>query len=195
MQRVLFLASVALISFRGSANTISEYLGNTGVFLNEYHYGQMVTTPSGGPWHNIAFGFATPQGVTVYPGFLYLLSQEYLGLPSLLPSAPGLIAVSTGTAGFNWIFDSSVVLQPNTPYYFYEDGIWFSHTALPSDPTGPFSGYLTRGFPNLDTNFRQTTSFNYQLTGDPIPEPATLALLAPVLLIFLMVSRGRLRKC
>jgi hypothetical protein len=133
MRRGLQLSLLALLSFGVSAETISEYVGGTGSFSADYHFGQLITTPVGGPWDNINFSFV--RAIFNDPGKLYLLSQEYLGLSGDLAEAPGLIATSIGRTPFlspyycgldpcAWIFDSSVVLQPNTTYYFYEDGTW-----------------------------------------------------------------------
>jgi hypothetical protein len=190
MRPVLCLLVLALLSFGVSAGTISEFGEGTGILVGEYHFGQMVVTPSGGPWDDISFSMGS--GYFFDPGRLYLLSQEYLGLPSNLASAPGLLATSISTTQFAWIFDSSVILQPNTTYYFYEDGTRTAVVYFPpnGDTTGPFTGYITQGWPNLDTRFQRTPSNNYQLTGDPVPEPAPVAFLLLGLATFL-IARWR----
>jgi hypothetical protein len=202
MRRALRLSLLALLSFGVSAGTISEFGGGTATFLNEYHFGQMVTTPADGPWYNITFcfaftglsGFTSCTGVSggqfFYPGTLYLLSQQYLGLPSDLASAPGLLATSIGTSQSAWIFSSSVVLQPDTTYYFYEDGTWAGGVSIPGGPIGPFPTYMTQGWPNLNTPFQTTESMDFRLTGDLIPEPSPLTLLALGLLA-LLIARWR----
>jgi hypothetical protein len=191
MRPVLCLLVLALVSFGVSAGTISEFGGGTGILVGEYHFGQMVVTPSGGPWDDISFSMGS--GYFFDPGRLYLLSQEYLGLPSNLASAPGLLATSISTTQFAWIFDSSVILQPNTTYYFYEDGTRTAVVYFPpnGDTIGPFTGYRTQGWPNLNTPFQETLSNNYRLTSDPVPEPAPVAFLLLGLATFL-IARWRI---
>jgi hypothetical protein len=212
MRQVLRLSLLALLSFGASAGVISEFVGGTLAYLNVYHFGQMVTTPAGGPWDDITFCFSEALAVGTYgcteglvddPGTLYLLSQPYSGLPSDLGSAPGLIATSIGTSQCGsspipglqtwcaWIFDSSVVLLPNMTYYFYEDGVWEGQTdGMSGDPIGPFPGYMTEGYPNLNTPFQEIYSTDYHLTGDPVPEPSPLTLVALGLLPLLITRRG-----
>src|SRR6516165_773211 len=88
---VLALAVVPDHSERANAtvlvqNTAGTLAGPQGV------YGQSATTPDGGPFTNITFSFGQ---VEVPPaGHLFILSQEFLELPSQLGSAPGFIAES-----------------------------------------------------------------------------------------------------
>lgn len=179
MRRIVWLALLGSFCLGLSAGTISEFGGGTNVFLNEYHFGQMVMTPPGGPWNNIRFCNACGASDSVAePGHLYLLSQSYAGLPSALPSAPGLLAVSVGVAGGAWVFSSSVVVQPETTYYFYEDGTWAGAVTMFGDPVSPFLSYMTRGFPDLNTPFESFCCMNYRLEGELVPEPATVFLLA-----------------
>jgi hypothetical protein len=84
------------------------------------------------------------------------------------------------------------MLQPNTTYYFYDDGDSPGVVALPGDPIGPFAGYMTHGFPNLDTTpFQKIGTLNYRLSGDPVPEPSSYSLLAIALAMLLLVTSRR----
>ena len=198
MYRVLRLSLSALLSLSASAGTISEWLGGTMVCSCLYQDGQMVVTPAGGPWDNITFCFGGPSGCySLSPansnlaGRLYLLSQEYAGTPDDLAVAPSLIAISEAGYQTAWIFDSSVVLPPNTAYYFYEDGGLDGAIGFPGkDPIAPFPGYLAEG---LNSPFGNGPSNDYVLTGDPVPEPSPLTLLALGLLPLLLARRRRRR--
>jgi hypothetical protein len=189
MRLVLPLFLMALLPFSASGDIISAFTGSGPPSLNVYHFGQMIETPAGGPWRNITFDFFSSEFFEFDPGRLFLLSQEYLGLATGLAFAPGLIAISVGTSPSAWIFDRFLVLQPNTSYYFYDDGATAGFP--PGDPTGPFPGYMTLGFPNLNTPFERVGTLNYRLSGDPIPEPSSYSLLAIALaMLFLVRLKG-----
>jgi uncharacterized protein (TIGR03437 family) len=109
-------------------------------------FGQSFTTPSSGPWFNVTFNFFSDQGQTpVALGTAYLFISPYTGSPADLngqavtaqslrarPHArpQGFVAASTGVVNGAYVFPPSVVLQPNTTYYIYED------TVVPGVMTG-----------------------------------------------------------
>ena len=103
------------------------------VYLGEYGLGQQVWTRSGGPWNNIEFCFLGPLSPWVgceqdfsrdprypnQPGRLFILTQEYLGrMGELSSGTPGFAGVSSVLADSRWVFAGSLVLQPETLYYF-----------------------------------------------------------------------------
>jgi len=161
-----------------SAATITEstnVTGSTGFFP-----GQSVTTPgSGEPWNNITFNWFSNVSATTPTAFgtLFLLNQSYAGTPASLSSAiTGFLAQSQSISGGQYIFDPTVVLQPNTQYFFYANqsgtviGANFT-TYLGGSAYGSFG--LNSSFvngPNSDASFR--------LSGTPVatavPTPALL---------------------
>jgi hypothetical protein len=173
---------------RASADVISSYDSGSLLYLGEYGLGQQVRTPSGGPWNNIEFCFLSPassceqdfSGDPRYPGQpgrLFVLTQEYFGRVGELSSGtPGFVGISSALADSGWAFAGSLVLQPETLYYFYSDSILRGVGS-----GGPSTGYATIGqgcAGDLDCVFRAASANNYRLTGDPIPEPASSLLLA-----------------
>jgi hypothetical protein len=231
MRYLIWLILIAIPSIT-TAETISEYDGGSGAPLGIYGYGQSVLTPSGGPWTNITFGFLHPLGsgyASQWPRFgdfgsqspeyavgpLFVLTQEYTGLfSSLNQGVPGFLATgNTPSTAYQedsgrrrfaayWEFDNSLVLSPNTRYYFYSPqplgGVGFSNPSSPfphpdEEPTN--QGYTTLGggrrecsgsvdyVPNFctigplfTTSAFPTSSTNYVLTG-VVPEPETYAML------------------
>jgi hypothetical protein len=84
--------------------------------------GQSVLIPSGGPFNNIKFNWYTMQGNATAFGALYILKQEYLGVPGNLgPSTPGFLAKSESTADGQYVFAPSVTLESGVQYWFYTD--------------------------------------------------------------------------
>jgi hypothetical protein len=84
--------------------------------------GQSVTTPPGGPFNNIRFNWYTFSGTPTAFGTLYVLTQEYLGLPSGLgPSTPGFVASSDSIVDNVYRFAPAVTLNGGTQYWFYTD--------------------------------------------------------------------------
>src|ERR1017187_1218375 len=87
-------------------------------------FGESFTTPSGGPWGSITFNFYSdvPAATPAAAGNAFLLTQEYLGTPSALTSStPGFLAASVSISGGVYIFNPSVVINPATQYWVYEN--------------------------------------------------------------------------
>jgi len=162
-------------------------------------FGQSITTPTGGPWDHITFNFYEywpVPGQAYASGGLYLLDTEYAegALPADLDTTtPGYLAhTSTIVAdpaegGFQWSFDPSVTLSPNTQYWFYMNSsssepdhhnLYFTSTgsSAPSDYAGGQQYYAWLPGYGAAT----TSDMTFQLEGLPvvIPEPSTCALLA-----------------
>jgi hypothetical protein len=146
---------------------------------------------------NLTFNFYSDAALTTpeATGTLYLLNSEYLGTPSgLSSSTPGYLA-STGASTSGpalWIFPS-VSLSAGTEYWVYGSSIQPSIYTIgtPFPPDGAYffvtgsDGFNAigdeNGF-NADLNFLATTN-----TGEreDTPEPTTLLLMAPALLLVL----------
>src|SRR5580704_9531985 len=133
-RRLLYLAGVMALCFSGNAwaDIITQNTaGSQATIGSGFSEGQSITTPTGGPWDNLAFNFEQcldPSGTSCLSttnspfalGGLFLLTQKYDGLPSGLSSAtPGFIADTTTITGGVWNFAPGVTLSPSTQYFFY----------------------------------------------------------------------------
>ncbi len=159
------------------AATIVENLGGSSNSTSSYFWGQSFTTPSGGPWNNVIFNFFSnvPATTPIASGTAFLLDQVYAGTPSGLNAAvPGFIAASTGVSGGQYVFASGVLLQPGTQYFVFEDS---SFTITGDNVISGGQVFYTAG---SSSNFGTAggTSANFRVTGDVVPEPSSLALLA-----------------
>ena len=66
--------------------------------------------------------WASGNGRPSATGRVYLLDREYLGpVAGLSPSTVGVIGVSAPGGNGEYVFDSAIVLQPNTKYWFYSN--------------------------------------------------------------------------
>ena len=138
--------------------------GTTGTFN---WAGQSVTTPAGGPFASLRFNWFTFSGAPTAFGTLYLLTQEYLGLPGDLgPSTPGYVAQSVAIVDNEYRFAPGVTLNGSTQYWFYTDTqgafvtSFFGSTYAGGDlyvtgvPTLPFHKALAAAGIFLDANFK-----------------------------------------
>lgn len=98
--------------------------------------GQSFTVNSAGPVDNVVINFFTPTLVPAASGTGYLLSTEYTGPPSLLPSAAGLLGTAVASGGF-WAFNPSLTLQAGVQYFFYGDTFL---VMTPPSSVDPYSG-------------------------------------------------------
>ena len=140
--------------------------------------GQSVTMPAGGPFDNIRFNWYTSRFIGLSPssptafGTLYLLKQEYLGLPGdLSPSTPGFVARSASISEGQYLFAPGVTLTSGTQYWFYTDtqGDFASSFDVSTYPDGDM--YVT-GYPTLAFRKAQA-SWRYTPNGYIIPPPGT----------------------
>ena len=200
--RMIFLGAIA--AWQLSAGTISGDTTGTTLAGAEYYWGVnfLPPTPAGvAAWNSLTFNFyaGSDAATATAAGTLYLLSSSYTGAPNALSTvntASGLIASTSTVSGGVWDFGSSVTVTPGTQYWVFED------TALPETirglGTGPENVYYTSdpavAFGSL------AGSVNYNFSGSPVgdddgsedtPEPTTLLLMAPALLLVLRRSLTR----
>lgn len=84
--------------------------------------GQSVAAPTSSYYTGLRFSWYTFQRAPTAFGSLYLLTQEYLGLPgNLSPATPGFVAQSERTEAGEYVFDPHVTLIGGTRYWFYTD--------------------------------------------------------------------------
>jgi hypothetical protein len=179
---ITMLAALALLLGGGSAraDTITQNIAGPFAPIGGLpSFGQSLMTPSGGPWHDLTFNFFSdvPATTPTAAGTAFLLTQEYLGTPANLSSAPGLQAQTSNIVAGQWIFAPGVTVQPNTMYWVYQNSI------VPQLSLGNVVPSIHSYFANTaNSDFSsQSASTNFRLSGDVVPavvpEPARLTLL------------------
>lgn len=178
-RKICILCLPLLSGLTVSAEVIDQYAPAAEPFINSQAPGQAVTTPAGGPWANIQFSwFNSSTGGRLAEGNLYLLSIAYADTPANLgPSTTGLIAIGTvsgGGVGTAYTFDSSVVLQPNTQYFFYSDNRPGGSGAVDFESPATYAGGSRYGSPNGTGNFLALAgAYSFVLEGTQVPEATT----------------------
>ncbi len=139
------------------------------------YFGATFTTPCGGPWNNITFSFygtpasgGAPASAPEAAGTAFLLTQAYTGSPSgLSSSTPGYVASSVSGSGGVYVFPPTVVLNPNTQYWVFENGQLSAISYQAGSPTYNYAvGQSGNDFSPPNTGGGM---FNYTLGGTPIP--------------------------
>ena len=124
-----------------------EQVGAGQTSTSNNYLGQSVTVPGVSSYNNLRFnwdGYAPgtvsapgPRGPLAV-GDLFVLTQEYLGLPSGLGSStPGFLAQSQGIDGGQYVFSPSVTLNGGAKYWFYSS--WVPGTVHSFNPITGFS--------------------------------------------------------
>ena len=86
------------------------------------HAGQSFVVSESGSFQDLRFNFYSFRKEPVAFGNLYLLTQEYLGLPGgLSSSTPGFLARSENTASGVYTFATTAVITGGTKYWVYTD--------------------------------------------------------------------------
>jgi MYXO-CTERM domain-containing protein len=187
------LAVAAALAGAALAATIdSQTAGNNFVGNSTNYWGESFTTPGGGPWSNIGFNFYSdiPATTPAAAGTAFMLSEEYGGTPlGLSSSTPGFLAASTSIVSGQFIFDPSLVLQPDTQYFLYANTP-FSITGT----RGDFSGqvYFTTSTSQDFTLLDGLVDANFLVSGNAIasvPEPSNFVFALPALGLFLLWQR------
>jgi hypothetical protein len=174
------------------ADTIAQYVGGTyeTVVVSGSYLGQSVTTTGGGPWNNITLNFYDSSTNNPYAiGNIYLLNQEYTGSPSgLSASTTGYLGEGTASGGV-WVFDASTTLQPNTQYFFYQDGNTSFNTSI-FFGTSYTGGTVYENSCSGDYCSTGGDSLNFTVSGSPTSAPAPIP--GAGLLSYLLVGFGGL---
>jgi hypothetical protein len=180
-----------------SAGTLVQDLTPAGTLTLGY-FGEELVTPVGGPWNSLTFNFfsadSLASGIPSTPaaaGTLYLLNSEYLGLASALStSTPGYLASTSTVSGGVWDFASSVTVSPGVTYWLYGGSQMSALTVTNSSAVNPPTPYFD--VPEGPVGFFPVTgadvNFNFSgtvVTTSGTPEPTTLLLMAPALLLVL----------
>jgi len=117
----------ALVAIAESSTIEQAGSGQTGTSNN--YLGQSITVPGTGSYNNLRFNWEgrSPTSPTVPAtggplavGDLFILTQEYLGLPANLgTSTAGFLAQSQRADQGQYVFAPSVTLKGRTRYWFY----------------------------------------------------------------------------
>ena len=138
--------------------------------------GQSVTAPGTGAFNNIRFNWYGGKDVPTAFGTLYLVGQEYLGLPrDLGPSTPGFVARSERVLSGEYVFPSTVTLRGGVQYWFYTDTMGSFTASFDTDiyPGGTFyvTGYPTLAFHRSPTSGPVSRDANFKLQGAAVSNP------------------------
>ncbi|MBA3638471.1 MAG: hypothetical protein M3541_17385 [Acidobacteriota bacterium] len=132
--------------------------------------GQSFVVPETGSFGDLRFHFYDYQKAPVAFGNLYLLTQEYLGVPAgLNSSVPGLVGRSESTSGGLYTFAAGTVITGGTKYWVYTDAQGSFAGSFDTDIITGGDMYVT-GFP---TNpFRKAQASGRMVNGVFVPAPA-----------------------
>jgi len=141
--------------------------GQTGTFN---WVGQSFVVPETGSFSDLRFNFYSFQKAPVAFGNLYLLTQEYLGVPGgLNSSTPGLVARSESTADGVYAFGSAAVIAGGTKYWVYTDAQGSFAGSFDTDIYPGGDMYVT-GVPTIP--FRKAPASGRMVGGVLVPAPA-----------------------
>lgn len=131
--------------------------------------GQSFVVPESGSFGDLRFNFYNYQKQPVAFGNLYLLTQEYLGVPGALNSSlPGFVARAQATLEGVYAFPNTAVVTGGTKYWVYTDAQGSFAGSFDTDIYTGGDLYLT-GFP---TNpFRKAPASGRMVNGVLVPAP------------------------
>ena len=197
--------SLALISSELSAEVVVSFTPSDVSGSISPNFGQSVTTPNTVKFRDISFNFFTADlvgtlvvGDPLAEGELFLLTSEYLGAPEdLSSSTPGFVAQTTTIRadrdGTEWSFDSDVLINPDTQYFFYARTSSFIRKAFSNSDAYPDGAYYESG--NASSNFTSSQSrdwfFELEGTAVAVPEPVGAGSLSLLLGVGLLKRRRR----
>ena len=104
--------------------------------------GQSVRLPPG-LYTNLRFQWYLPNKTATAFGTLYLISQEYLGLPTGLLTAPGFMLAASTIENGEYVFDPQIALSGDRTYWFYADKMDHYATSFDIDTYAGGQGYHT----------------------------------------------------
>lgn len=138
--------------------------GSTGTFN---YPGQSVAFPAG-TYNNLRFQWYSTTKEAVAFGKLYILTQEYLGLPGNILSAPGFrLGTSIIEAG-EYVFEPTLEFEGDRTYWFYGDTQGSFATSFDIDTYAPGIGYVTGIF---SQPFRRMQASGRMVNGQFVPAP------------------------
>ena len=187
-------AFLALSAGSVSAQTLVQNNNAIG-FSTVLFTGQSFLTPNDATADLMTgFTWLNNSNVPMGAGALYLVDQEYLGMPSAITSGTGLLATSSTYATGSYSFGGGVVLAPNTYYWVYTStsqqvGITISNAYTDG------SYYSSSGSGVNYTMNVGGTDAAFAVTATAIPEPATYAMLAGLAALGLAAWRRRKKIC
>jgi len=192
LSATLLLLAISLTCVPAKAGTIVENTAGTIASAAGY-FGQTFTTPTGGPWYDIAFNFFTPGAAPYALGDLFLTTTPYTGTPAALSSSmTGFIAEATSISGGMWVFSSSVALQSGTTYYVYSDADFPLHAIEGGSATSGGAGnYYYTSSSTTDFAPADGSSANFEVSSLPEPGTASATLLG-ILALAGIAARRRL---
>lgn len=129
--------------------------------------GQSVTVPAGA-YNNITFNWYDFHRAPAAFGTLYVLTQEYLGLPGGLGSAPGLVARSERVVNGEYVFAPEVILNGGVKYWFYTDTQGSFANSFDVDIYGSGDSYVS-GIASQP--FRKSQASGRMVNGVYVPPP------------------------
>lgn len=146
-------------------DSITVTAGGTGTFN---WAGQSITLPAG-KFSNIRFNWYTFKGDVTAFGTLYLLKQEFLGIPAeLRPGMAGYVARADAGASGEYVFAPEVVLDGSTRYWVYTDKQGSFATSFDTDIYRDGDLYLT-GYPTYP--FHRAHASGRMVNGVLVPAP------------------------
>jgi hypothetical protein len=184
----MFYTAISLIvsTTAHAATIISQPLANLGG--DSRVPGQSFTTPDDGIVDFLTGATFGKRFTAIASGNLFLLSQEYQGMPSALSVAsPGFLAKSEVVANggldavYSFTSSNQYALQPNTKYWLYSNasvGWNLEWTDYDSYTGGNLSMALPAfGPPDNDFSFGSSSrptavDYRFSVTATAIPEPA-----------------------
>jgi hypothetical protein len=157
---------------QGSALVVTIASNTAGtVFTGNNNVGQSVTMPGSGSFNNLRFNWYGSLGAgPIAAGTLYLLTQEYLGLPGGLgPATPGFVA-SAPASGSQYVFPPGTTVIGGTEYWFYCDAMLASFlvSLVTVFPGGSLYIGSPTGVPPLPFSIRPGDA-NFLLQGVVVP--------------------------
>jgi hypothetical protein len=182
LKRVLVFAIVVSPLWPGvslNATTIAEVTGGTFEQTSTDFRGQSFTTKTEDNYNNIAFNLFSRSMVSAIgnpyaQGTGYLFSVPFAGLRSdMSNTSPGFLGLATAGSGF-WTFAPGVTLLGGTQYFFYMSDLSNFITGGEYYEGGSRT-ILSGGGPSQPwpQNSSPGISYNFRVTGTPVPETGT----------------------
>lgn len=196
-------ASLALVSSELSAEVVVSFTPSDVSASVSPNFGQSVTTPNTVQFRDISFNFFTADLVGTFvigdplaEGELFLLTSEYLGAPEdISSSTPGFVAQTTTIRadgnGTEWSFDSDVLINPDTQYFFYARTSSFTRKAFSNSDAYADGEYYESGNDSSNFTLSQSRDWFFELEGTAVPEPASAGFLSLLLGVGLLKRHRR----